>query len=58
MATEAQILSSLSPNVVVGDPVGPCLSQRVLSPSSTSVEDPLQISYFLCKTNPIFKKVK
>jgi hypothetical protein len=25
---------------------------------STSVEDPLQISYFLCKTNPISKKVK
>ena len=26
--------------------------------TSTSVEDPLQITYFLCKTNPISEKVK
>ena len=45
MATEAQILSSLSPNVVVGDPVGTLdRNQR---------KNLRSFDYFLCKTNPI-----
>ncbi len=58
MATEPQILSSFSPRACprcmltcfsAGDPDGTCLSQRVLSRPSTSVEDPLQISSFYAK---------
>ncbi len=50
MATEAQILSSLSPNVVVGDPVG--------SSGRNSGEIESVFHYELCKTNPISEKVK
>jgi len=52
MTTEPQILSSLSPVYAH------LLFCRILPPSSTSVENPLQISYFLCKTNPISSKAK
>jgi hypothetical protein len=40
---------------VKGPAMRSLLRSRVLSLSSTSVEDTLQISYFLCKTNPISK---
>jgi len=33
------------------------LAHSSLSRTSTSVENPLQISYFLCKTNPILSAV-
>ena len=49
MATEAQILSSLSPNVVVGDPVG--------SSGRNSGEIESEFHYQLCKTNPILSAV-
>jgi len=50
MATEAQNLSSLSPNVVVGDPI--VISVR----NSGEIES--EFHHKLCKTNPISKKVK
>jgi len=43
------------------DPAPIELSSRLIGAGqgiSTFVEMPLQISYFLCKTNPISKKVK
>ncbi|MBA7715690.1 hypothetical protein ES703_124744 [subsurface metagenome] len=45
MVIEAQILSSLSPNVVVGEPVGPSVRNQRKNLRS--------FDYFLCKTNPI-----
>ena len=50
MATEAQILSSLSPNVIVGDPVGPLVRNQWKNLRS--------FEYFLCKTNPISEMAK
>jgi len=49
MAIETQILSSLSPNVVVGDPVGPSGRNQWKNLRS--------FDYFLCKTNPILSAV-
>ncbi len=50
MAIENQNLSSLSPNVVVGDPDGP------LGRNSGEIESVFH--YQLCKTNPISERVK
>jgi hypothetical protein len=49
MTAEAQILSSLSPNVVVGDPV--------VTSGRNSGEIESEFHYQLCKTNPILSAV-
>ena len=59
MATEAQNLSRLSPNVVVGDPDGACLSHRDRPPNKPPILPSLPTNYDLIMQNkPNFRKAK
>ena len=55
---QSSVFCSLSSGVWPLSSVICRLSSVNCPPSSTSVENPLQITYFLCKTNPISKRPK